>query len=103
MRPTDETQKVQDMSATERMQKLLTASPTMLAKIDKVLDGEDTNPKPEADVRTCTLTQAAKRLGISRPTVYRLIRAGRLRTVALCGVNRVVLSSVVDFVNAGAK
>ena len=91
------------MSATERMQKLLTASPTMLAKIDKVLDGAATSPKPEPDTRTITFTQAAKRLGVSRPTVYRLTRAGRLRTVKLCGVNRVVLSSVVDFVNEGVK
>ena len=91
------------MSATERMQKLLTASPTMLAKIDKVLDGEDTSPKPEPDTRTITFTQAAKRLGVSRPTVYRLTRAGRLRTVKLCGVNRVVLSSLTDFVNEGVK
>ena len=91
------------MSATERMQKLLTASPTMLAKIDKVLDGEDTSPKPEADTRTVTYTEAARRLGLSRPTIYRLTRAGRLRTVKLCGVSRIVLSSVVAFVNEGVK
>ena len=89
------------MSATERMQKLLTASPTMLAKIDKVLDGEDTSPKPEADTRTVTYTEAARRLGLSRPTIYRLTRAGR--TVKLCGVSRIVLSSVVAFVNEGVK
>lgn len=91
------------MSATERMQKLLTASPTMLAKIDKVLDGEDASPKPEADCRTITFTQAAKRLGVSRPTIYRLTKAGRLKVVPLLGVNRIALSSVVDFVNEGGK
>ena len=87
------------MSATERMQKLLTASPTMLAKIDKVLDGEDTSPKPEADTRTVTYTEAAKRLGVSRPTIYRLARAGRLKVVPLLGVNRILLQSVIDFAN----
>ena len=91
------------MTVSERMQKLLTANPTMLAKIDKVLDGEDATTKPEPDTRTITFTQAAKRLGISRPTVYRLTRIGRLRTVKLCGVNRVVLSSLTDFVNEGVK
>ena len=91
------------MTATERMQKLLTANPMMLAKIDKVLDGEETTQKPEADTRTITFTETAKRLGISRPTVYRLVKAKRLTVVPLCGVNRILLSSVVDFVNAGVK
>ena len=47
--------------------------------------------------------ELAERLGVSRPTIYRLARAGRLRTVKLCGVNRVVLSSLSDFVSEGVK
>ena len=91
------------MSTNERLLKLATADAATLAKVDAVLNHTDTTSKPEADTRTITFTQAAKRLGVSRPTVYRLTRAGRLRTVALCGVNRIVLSSVVDFVNEGVK
>lgn len=89
------------MSATERMQKLLTASPKMLAAIDQVLDGKETSPKQDRDCRTCTFTEAGKRLGLSRPTIYRLVRAGRLRTVALFGVNRILIQSVIDFTNGG--
>lgn len=104
MRPTDETRKVKDMSTNERLLKLATADAATLAKVDAVLDHRDTNERmPETDTRTITFTQAAKRLGVSRPTVYRLTRIGRLRTVKLCGVNRVVLSSLTDFVNAGAR
>lgn len=92
------------MSTNERLLKLATADAVTLAKVDAVLDHRDTNERmPESDTRTVTYTEAARRLGLSRPTVYRLTRAGRLRTVALCGVNRVVLSSLTDFVNAGAK
>lgn len=92
------------MTDNERMIKVAMATPADKAKIDAILDHRDTNErKPEPDTRTITFTQAAKRLGISRPTVYRLTRIGRLRTVKLCGVNRVVLSSVVDFVNEGVK
>ena len=91
------------MSSNERLLKLATADAATLAKVDAVLNHTDTTTKPEADTRTCTYTQAAKRLGVSRPTIYRLVKAGRLRTVALCGVNRIVLSSVVDFVNEGVK
>lgn len=92
------------MTDNERMIKVAMATPADKAKIDAILNHQDADErKPEADTRTITFTQAAKRLGVSRPTVYRLTRAGRLRTVALCGVNRVVLSSLTDFVNAEAK
>lgn len=88
------------MTDNERMIKVATATPIEKAKIDAIFNHTDGDTKkPEADTRTVTYTDAAKRLGLSRPTVYRLTRAGRLRTVKLCGVSRIVLSSVVDFVN----
>ena len=91
------------MGTNERLLKLATADAATLAKVDAVLNHTDTTHKPEADTRTCTFTEAARRLGVSRPTVYRLTRSGRLRTVKLCGVSRIVLSSVVDFVSEGVK
>ena len=88
------------MSPNDRLLKLATADAATLARVDDVLNHRDNaTHNPEADTRTVTFTQAAKRLGVSRPTVYRLVRAGRLRTVRLCGVSRIVLASVVDFVN----
>lgn len=87
------------MTDNERMIKVATATPIEKAKIDAIFNHTDTITKPEADTRTVTYTEAARRLGLSRPTVYRLTCAGRLRTVKLCGVSRIVLSSVVDFVN----
>lgn len=86
------------------MVRVATATPAEKAKIDAIFNHQDADErKPEADTRTITFTQAAKRLGVSRPTVYRLTRAGRLRTVALLGVNRIVLSSLTDFVSKGAQ
>ena len=83
------------MSATERMQKLLAASPKTLARIDAVLDGEDTTPVPvEKENRLVTYTDAARRTGLSRPTIYRLVKSGRLDVVPLNGVNRITLASV---------
>ena len=88
------------MSEKDRMIKLFAANPKTLARIDAILDGSDTTPTPvDVDCRTITFTQAAQRLGVSRPTIYRLTRIGKLRTIQLCGVSRIVLSSVVDFVN----
>ncbi len=92
------------MSERERMMKLLAANPQTLAKVDAVLDGTDGKPdKADADCRLVTFTEAAKRLNLSRPTVYRLAKAGRLEVVPLDGVNRIRLKSVIDFANGGTR
>ena len=91
------------MSERERMMKLLAANQQTLAKVDAVLDGTDGRAaKADADCRLVTYTEAAKRLNISRPTVYRLVKLGRLEIVPLDGVNRIRLKSVLDFAS-GAK
>ncbi len=88
------------MTTDRRMIKLLAANPQTLAKVDAVLNGTDGMPgKADADVRLVTYTEAAKRLNISRPTVYRLVKLGRLEVVPLDGVNRIRLQSVIDFAN----
>lgn len=88
------------MSATERMQKLLAASPKTLARIDAVLDGEDTSPVPvEKENRLITFMDAGRRTGLSRPTIYRLVKSGRLDVVPLNGVNRITLASVNAFIS----
>ena len=87
------------LNATERMQKILTANPKVLARIDAVLDGTDAMPQLEKDCRLVTYTEAARRLSVSRPTIYRLARVGRLDVVPLNGVNRIRLQSVIDFTN----
>ena len=91
------------LSANERMLKIATANPAVLARVDAVLCGDATTTKPETDVRLVTYTEAAKRMGVSRPTVYRLARAGRLEIVPLNGINRIRLQSVFDCVSKGAK
>ena len=49
------------MTANERMMKICSASPATLAKIDAVLDGDDTVvPQREPDLSSCTITTAAR-------------------------------------------
>lgn len=92
------------MSEKERMMKLLAANPATLAKVDAVLNGTDGRAaRPDADCRLITYTEAAKRLNLSRPTVYNLVRRGRLVSVPLDGVSRIRLSSVVAFAEGGAQ
>ncbi len=84
--------------------KVLAASPATLAKVDAVLNGTDgVTSKKEVDTRLVTFTEAAKRLNVSRPTVYRLTRLGRLDIVPLDGVNRIRLQSVFDYADGLRK
>ena len=88
------------MSTNERLIKLATASPAVLAKVDAVLSGADGATRaPDADCRLCTYTEAARLMKVSRPTIYRLVRAGRLDVVPLNGVNRILMRSIFDCVN----
>ena len=88
------------LNATERMQRILTANPPTLARIDAVLCGEDTSPVPiDADNRLITYADASRRTGLSRPTLYRLTRTGRIDTVQLCGTTRIVLRSIDALIN----
>ena len=92
------------MSERERMMKLLAATPQTLAKADAILNGSDgMTAKADDDCRLVTYTEAAKRLNLSRPTVYRLVKLGRLEVVPLDGVNRIRLKSVVDFANGSTR
>ena len=86
------------MDATKRLQTILTASPAVLAKVDALLAGDESHlPRRDPDTCTCTLTEAARRLNVSRPTVYRLIKRGALKSVELNGVSRVSLQSLFNF------
>ena len=80
--------------------RLMTASAATLAKVDAVLNGADGQAaRADEDCRLVTYTEAARRLNVSRPTVYRLARLGRIEIVPLDGVNRIRLKSVVNYAN----
>ena len=90
------------MTINERLLKLATATPQVLAKVDAALNGIDArNRTTDADVRLVTYSEAARMMRLSRPTIYRLAKCGRLEVVPLNGVNRIRLQSVFDCVNCG--
>lgn len=90
------------LNINERMQKILNAPPKVLSRIDAILTGEDTTPEPqERENRLVTYTEAARRLNLSRPTIYRLVQSGRLAIVPLNGVNRVTIASINNLLTAG--
>lgn len=92
------------MRDNERLMRLLAANQQTLARVDAVLNGADgMAAKADDDCRLVTYTEAAKRLNLSRPTVYRLVKLGRLEVVPLDGVNRVRLQSVIEFANGTTR
>lgn len=91
------------LKPTERMQRLLTANEKQLAAIDRVLEGDTTTSERKANTETCTYQEAARRLHVSRPSIYRLAREGRLTIVPLCGVNRILVQSIEDLCTGTRK
>ena len=88
------------LDANQRILKIATADTKTLARIDSILTGEDTSPVPvEKENRLLTYTDAGRRTGLSRPTIYRLVKSGRLDVVELNGVNRITLASLNSFIS----
>lgn len=86
------------MTTNERFLKLATATPEQWAQVDAILEGR-TAKRNDAEVRLLSVTDAAKMMDISRMTVYRLKKAGRLASVELPGgTERITLASVLALI-----
>ena len=83
------------------MGRLLTATPSELKKIEAVFTGEGaTEP---TDRRLLSIAQAAAAMGVSRTTIWRLLRDGRLPCVELRpGSRRIPSAAVTEFAKRGA-
>jgi len=82
--------------------KLLTATPEQLKKIAAVFNGEPTEQAEVADRKLLSIQQAAATLGVSRTTVWRLLKAGRLPVVELRqGSRRIPSAAITAFVQKG--
>ena len=87
-------------SATERMQKILAAGDSALARIDAILAGADNAPtKREEETRLITITEAAERLKVTRATVYNMVLRGQLAARPVCGRKRITMQSITDLIN----
>jgi excisionase family DNA binding protein len=78
------------MSNEDRIRALFAATPAQLAAIDAALAGRTEPPTP--CLRTLGMVEAARETGVSRFTLWRAIRDGRLRTVEIrAGSRRIPL------------
>ena len=70
------------MTTETRLQAILTAPPDKLAQVDGILSGEATRAT-DTDRRLFSMTQAAEALGVSRQTIWRMVKEKRLPTVEI--------------------
>ena len=66
----------------ERLLRFLQATPAQQAAIDRILEGKaEVETAPRTGLLLLGMGPAAKYLGVSRGTLYRMIQAGRLARV----------------------
>ena len=87
------------MSNEERIKALFNATPEQLAAVDAALSGNAKLERPP--LRLFRMGAAAKETGLSRTTLWRAIREGRLKTVEVRkGSRRIPESALLAFVGS---
>jgi len=94
---------MQTLTTEQRMTLLLAANPDTLRRVDRILTGEPGEGATEpTDRRLLSIAQAAVALGVSRTTIWRLLRDGGLPCVELRpGSRRVPSAAVTAFARKG--
>lgn len=90
------------MNMNERMIKIAQASPVMLEQIDNLLEGRPASAG-NIDLRTVNFKEAAKSLGVSRPTIYKIVQNREIETVLIGGLERIPLRNLVEYATRPAR
>ena len=89
------------MSDIERIEMLCHASKTTKQEIDNLLLGKPKTGSSDTsrceDLRTYTVTTAAKKLNLCRKTVYKLIGSGEIAVIQMGNRKRVRHSAIIDY------
>ena len=95
---------MQTLTTEQRMTLLLVATPDTLRRVDRILTGEPGEGATEpTDRRLYNIQQAARELNISRTSVWRLLKSGRLPFVELRkGSRRIPSEAITALVKGGA-
>jgi excisionase family DNA binding protein len=82
--------------------RLLNATPAELKKVAAVFNGDATEQAEVADRKLLSIQQTAAAMGVSRTTVWRLLKAGRLPFIELRpGSRRVPSAAITELVRKG--
>lgn len=87
------------LSDRERTRLLLDATPTQLERIDAVLLGKDLTSAKAVPLskKTFSVTKAADELGISRKSVYKLVKENLLKTTPFGNHFRISEQAIQDY------
>lgn len=90
------------MTTEKRMTLMLAANAEILRRVDRILSGEPTEGTTDpGDRKLLTIQQTAAAMGVSRTTVWRMLRDGGLPFVELRGSRRVPSAAITAFVKGG--
>ena len=85
------------MNRKEIMMRVLTATPETIGRAAEVLDGRPTETTT-GDRRLLTLTAAAHELNLSRMSIHRMCKDGRLPTITTrAGRRRIASAAITEF------
>ena len=87
----------------ERTRLLLDAPDEKLAKIDDILLGrKSADPKTArmTNLKTFSVTEAAKQLNLCRKSVYKLIKSGLLKTIPFGNRFRIANNAIEDYLTS---
>jgi len=86
------------MNTEERFKMILAATPDQLSEVDAVLERLPSSTTV-TDTRLLTFTDAAKALGLSRQTIWRMTNEGRIATIEIrSGRRRVPAAALTELV-----
>jgi predicted DNA-binding transcriptional regulator AlpA len=86
----------------QRLIKILKATPKQQALIDGILAGKDLNDKPKGEPLLLGMTAAARYLGVSRTSLWRMARAGIFKRIEILpGSTRFRRKDLEAFVEKG--
>ncbi len=89
------------MSKEELIGKILTASKEELASVEQALHGQAQAGKARS-LTTYSKVGAARKLGVSRMTVFRLVESGKLSTIeTINGRQRITENELMRFIGEG--
>jgi len=90
------------MTTERRLSAILAANPDTLRRIDSILSGEIEGATAPGDRRLLSIAQTARALNLSRTSIWRMLRDGRLPFVELRpGSRRVPSQAVTEFSQRG--
>jgi len=90
--------------ATEVFDLLARLTEPTLAKMIDVAKGRNAIPTPlDGGTLTTSGEKAARRLGVSKTTIWRMVKDGTLKTIEIRGKNRILSDSLIEFVRKGTK